>query len=132
MNTQQYRYVRVAVIFFMAAVVAVSLWLNNHLLAAAGIVTGLLFLLLVRSRARILVDEREQSIREKAAAATYTIYAATIGVSAVILLLWSRSGFVYLEALGLLFAYLALFLIALYAISYQFFNRRYGGGGDEE
>jgi uncharacterized membrane protein len=132
MNTQQYRYVRVAVIFFMAAVVAVSLWLNNHLLAAAGIVTGLLFLLLVRSRARILVDEREQSIREKAAAATYTIYAATIGVSAVILLLWSRRGFVYLEALGLLFAYLALFLIALYAISYQFFNRRYGGGGDEE
>jgi uncharacterized membrane protein len=130
MNTQQYRYVRVAVIFFMAAVVAVSLWLNNHLLAAAGIVTGLLFLLLVRSRARILVDEREQSIREKAAAATYTIYAATIGVSAVILLLWSRRGFVYLEALGLLFAYLALFLIALYAISYQFFNRRYGGGGD--
>lgn len=132
MNTQQYRYVRVAVILFMAAVVAVSLWLNNHLLAAAGIVTGLLFLLLVRSRARILVDEREQSIREKAAAATYTIFAATIGVSAVILLLWSRRGFVYLEALGLLFAYLALFLIALYAISYQFFNRRYGGGGDEE
>lgn len=132
MNTQQYRYVRVAVILFMAAVVVVSLWLNNHLLAAAGIVTGLLFLLLVRSRARILVDEREQSIREKAAAATYTIFAATIGVSAVILLLWSRRGFVYLEALGLLFAYLALFLIALYAISYQFFNRRYGGGGDEE
>ena len=132
MNTQRNGRLRMAAILFLAVVVAVSLWLNQYLLAAAAVGAGGLFLLLVRTQAAALVDEREQSIREKAAAATYTVYAATIGISAVILLLWSRQGYVYLEALGLLFAYLALFLIALYAVSYQFFNRRYGGGKDEE
>lgn len=132
MNIQLYGRLRIATLLFMVVVVLLSLWLNNYLLAAAGVVTGLLFLLLVRSRARVFVDEREQSMREKAAAATYTIYAGTIGISALLLLLFARRGFPYLEALGLVLAYLTLFLIALYAISYQFFNRKYGGGGNEE
>jgi uncharacterized membrane protein len=132
MNIQLYGRLRIATLLFMVVVVLLSLWLNNYFLAAAGVVTGLLFLLLVRSRARVFVDEREQSMREKAAAATYTIYAGTIGISALLLLLFARRGFPYLEALGLVLAYLTLFLIALYAISYQFFNRKYGGGGNEE
>ena len=78
------------------------------------------------------LDEREQTIRDKAASATYSIFAATIGISAVLLLLFSRRGYLYLEAVGLVFAYLALFLIALYAVSYQYFNRKYGGGRNEE
>jgi uncharacterized membrane protein len=132
MDMHRYQQARVAAFVFMAAVVAVSLLLNMWLLAAAGVLTGVLFLGLVRSRAKITVDEREQTIREKAASATYGIFAATIGISAVLLLLFARRGFLYLEAVGLVFAYLTLFLIALYAISYQFFNRKYGGGGDEE
>jgi uncharacterized membrane protein len=102
------------------------------LLAGTGVLTGLLFLGLVRSDVKLAVDEREQTIREKAAASTYTIYAGTIGISAVILLAAAQRGSVYLEALGLVFAYLTLFLIALYAVSYQFFARKYGGGADEE
>jgi uncharacterized membrane protein len=132
MNTQQYGRLRLVTLLFMVAVVLVSLWLSNYLLAAAGLLTGLLFLALVRSGGELAVDEREQTIREKAAAATYAIYAGTIGGSAVLLLLFAGRGFVFLEALGLLLAYLTLFLIALYAVSHQFFKRKYGGGGDEE
>ena len=132
MDTKRSRQFRIAALLFMAAVVAVSFWLNNYLLAGAGLLTGLLFLILVRSDASLAVDEREQTIREKAAASTYAIYAGTIGLSAVILLLAAGRGFVFLEALGLIFACLTLFLIALYAVSCQFFARRYGGGGDEE
>lgn len=132
MDMRTYQFVRLAAFGFMAAVTAVSLWLNNWLLAALGVLVGLLLLALVRARAKVAGDEREQAIREKAAAATYGIFAGTIGVSAVLLLFFSKRGFLYLEAVGLLFAYLTLFLIALYAISYAFFNRKYGGGGDEE
>jgi uncharacterized membrane protein len=132
MNVHRYRQVRAAALFFMAAVVVVSLWLDMLLLAGAGVLTGLLFLVLVRSRAEVSVDEREQTIRDKAASATYGIFAATIGISAVLLLLFSRRGYLYLEAVGLVFAYLTLFLIALYAVSYQYFNRKYGGGRSEE
>jgi uncharacterized membrane protein len=132
MNTHRYRQVRAAALIFMAAVVVVSIWLDMLLLAGAGVLTGLLFLVLVRSQTKISVDEREQTIRDKAASATYGIFAATIGISAVLLLLFSRRGYLYLEAVGLVFAYLTLFLIALYAVSYQYFNRKYGGGGSEE
>jgi len=132
MNTRRYRQVRAAALIFMAAVVVVSIWLDMLLLAGAGVLTGLLFLVLVRSQTEISVDEREQTIRDKAASATYGIFAATIGISAVLLLLFSRRGYLYLEAVGLVFAYLTLFLIALYAVSYQYFNRKYGGGRSEE
>lgn len=132
MNTHRYRQVRAAALIFMAAVVVVSIWLDMLLLAGAGVLTGLLFLVLVRSQTGISVDEREQTIRDKAASATYGIFAATIGISAVLLLLFSRRGYLYLEAVGLVFAYLTLFLIALYAVSYQYFNRKYGGGRSEE
>lgn len=131
MDTQRSKQLRIAALLFMAAVIVVSLWLNNYLLAGAGVLTGLLFLGLVRSDVKLAFDEREQSLREKAAASTYTIYAGTIGLSAVILLVAAQRGFVFLEALGLIFAYLTLFLIALYAVSYQFFNRKYGGGDEE-
>jgi len=131
MDTYKVRQLRLAALLFMAALVLVSLWLNNYLLAAAGLVTGLLFLLVVRSGAGPAVDERELTIREKAAASTYAIYAGTIGLSAVLLLLMAGRGFVFLEALGLVFAYLTLFLLALYAVSYQFFAHRYGGGDEE-
>ncbi len=132
MNTRHYQKVRAAAFIFMVIVVAVSIWFDILLLAAAGVLTGLLFLGLVRSQAGTDFDEREQTMRDKAASATYGIFAATIGVSAVLLLLFSRRGYLYLEAVGLVFAYLTLFLIAVYAISYQYFTRKYGGGGDEE
>lgn len=132
MDKQRFKQLRLAAALFLVAVIAISLWLGNYLLAAAGVLTGLLFLAVMFANANPAVDEREQTIREKAAASTYAIYAGTIGASAVVLLLSARGGSVYLEALGLVLAYLTLFLIVLYAISYQFFNRKYGGGGDEE
>lgn len=132
MDTKRSKQFRVAALLFMGAVVAVAVWLNNYLLAGAGLLTGLLFLFVVPTNAPLAADEREQTIREKAAASTYAIYGGTIGAGAVILLLGAGRGFVYLEALGLVFAYLTLFLIALYAVSYRFYNRKYGGGAHEE
>jgi hypothetical protein len=71
---------------------------------------------------------------------TYAIFAPTIGIGAFLLLLPSKSGlsvfskgeFAYIESLGMVFAYLTLFLIAIYAICYHFFDRKYGGSGSEE
>lgn len=140
MNSKKYRQIRAAVALFTGTIVSVAVAQNSYLLAVIGVLTGMLFLILVRSKAKITVDEREKTIREKAAQLTYAIFAPTIGIGAFLLLIPSYSGlsvfakgeFVYLEALGMIFAYLALFLIAIYAISYHFLNRKYGGGRDEE
>lgn len=140
MEAKRYKQARVIIIFFIGIVIAVSVVLNLYLLSLIGFFTGILFLSLVRSKTRITIDEREQTIREKSAQLAYAIFAPTLGIGAFLLLVPSNSGlsvfskgeFAYLESLGTIFAYLTLFLIAIYAISYHFLNRKYGGGGNEE
>ena len=139
MNRKQYKKFRIIVAFFVAAIVSLATISSSYLLAFAGVLTGIIFMALVRSKAKIQADEREITMREKAAQMTYAIFAPTIGIGAFLLLIPSYSGFsvfargefAYLESLGMVFAYLTLFLIAIYAISYHFLSKKYGGGGDE-
>jgi uncharacterized membrane protein len=140
MDIKKYRQARVMVALFVGAIVSVAVTQNSYLLATFGVLTGMLFLILVRSKTKIVVDERENTVREKAAQLTYAIFAPTIGIGAFLLLIPSKSGlsvfskgdFIYLESLGMIFAYLTLFLIATYSISYFFLNRRFGGGNTDE
>ena len=100
----------------------------------------MLFIVLARSETKILIDEREKTIREKAAELTYAIITPTLGIAAFILLIpyqklspvFAKGEFTYLESLGIVFAYLTLFLIAVYAISYAFLNKQFGGGKNEK
>jgi uncharacterized membrane protein len=139
MDRKKYKQIRVVVLLFLGAIVGVSVITNSYMLAAITIFIGLLFLVLVRSKTKITIDEREITIREKAAQMTYAIFAPTIGIGAFLLLFPSNSGlsvfskgeWTYVESLGTVLAYLALFLITLYAISYHFLNRKYGGGNDQ-
>ncbi len=140
MNRKKYKQFRILVSFFVLAIVGLAMFNNSYLLAVAGIFTGMIFMVSVRSKVKIVVDEREQTIQEKAAQLTYSIFAPTLGIGSFLLLFPSYSGlavfskgeFLYLESLGLIFAYLALFLITLYALSYYFLNRKYGGNSHEK
>jgi len=128
------------VILFIGALVAGAVYLNISILAVLATLTGVLFLSLVRMQTDLTVDEREQTVGEKAARLAYGIFTPTLGIGALILLVpyqklssvFAKGEFAYLESLGMVFAYLTLFLIVLYAISYHFLNRKYGGGGNEE
>ncbi|MFZ2026415.1 MAG: DUF2178 domain-containing protein [Microgenomates group bacterium] len=132
MNTRQYHQIRKFTSVFIGAIVSISVVQNSYLLATVGVLTGMLFLVLVRAKAKVIVDEREKAVGEKAAQMTYGIFAPTIAIASFLIIMFSRGEFYYLEFLGMVLAYLALFLIALYALSYHFFNRKYGGGNDEE
>ncbi len=140
MNRVTYKKLRTALAFFVGLVVSVAVIKNSYLLAIAGVLTGIVLMTLLRAQAKIRTDERETVIQEKAARMTYAIFAPVIGIAALLLLLPSKGGiavfsrgeWLYIESLGMIFAYVSLFLIALYAISYHFVNRKYGGGGNEE
>jgi len=140
MDRKKYERLRAAVVFFVSAIIVLAVIRDSYLLATAGVLTGMVFLMLVRKNANIRTDEREAAIQEKAARMAYAIFAPTIGFAAFFLLLPSRSGFsvfrngewVFTESLGMVLAYLTLFLITMYAVSYHFLNRKYGGGSDEE
>lgn len=139
MNRKKYKQIRVIVIFFVSAIVSSAVVRDSYLLAAVGVFTGMVFLALARSGAKIKTDEREQTIQEKAARITYAIFAPTLGLAAFFLLLPTKGGlsvfskgeWLFIDSLGMIFAYLAFFLIAVYAISYHFFSKKYGGGNEE-
>ncbi len=140
MNRKSYRKIRIVIALFIAAIVGVSVEIGSFVLATVAVLTGMIFMIFVRSKAKIRTDERESTIQEKAARMAYAIFAPTIGITAFFLLLPSKSGFfvfrngewLFTEALGMILAYFALFLIVVYAISYHFFNRELGGGNNEE
>ncbi len=140
MDRKKYRQLRIAVAFFVGMIVSIAVTKDSYLLAVAAVLTGMIFMILVRVKAKIRTDERELTIQEKAARLTYAIFAPTIGIASFLLLLPSKGGidvfskgeWLYIESLGMVFAYLTLFLIIIYAISYHFFNRKYGGGGNEK
>jgi uncharacterized membrane protein len=140
MNTKTYNLLRVLIAIFVLAIVILGFAGGDLLLVLAGLAAGALFLAFVRSPAGREADEREVSVREKAAHLTYAIFAPTIGIGGLLLLVPSHSGlavfangdFAFLDALGMVFAYLTLFLISVYAISHHFIDRGYGGGVHEE
>jgi uncharacterized membrane protein len=141
MDRKKYNQLRAVIAIFVCTIVAMAAVENSYLLATVGVLTGMVFMVLVRTKVNIIkTDEREKTIREKAAQMAYAIFAPTLGIGALILLIpsyggflaFSKGDFTYLESLGVVFAYQALFLIAIYAISYHFLNRKYGGGGNEE
>lgn len=140
MDRKKYKQLRAVVALFVGMIVSVAVLRDSYLLAVAGVLTGVVFILLVRSKAKIRTDEREMTIQEKAARMTYSIFAPTIGIASFLLLLPSKGGisvfskgdWLYIESLGMVFAYLTLFLITIYATSYHFFNKKFGGDGDQE
>lgn len=140
MNRKNYQQMLITVTLFVVLLVSIAVIRNSYLLATTGVLTGIIFMLLVRAKAKIKTDERERTIQEKAAKMTYTIFTSTIAIVAFLLLLPSKGGltafskgeWLFLESLGMVFAYLTSFLLVIYAISYHFFNRRLGGGDNEK
>ncbi len=135
MTEKRYRQMRAFAGLLVGAIVSVAVIKNSYLLAAAGVITGMIFLSLVRSKAKTITDERMESVKEKAALLTYSIFAPTLGIGAFIMLfptlshltVFAKGDFVFLDSLGMIFAYLTLFMMTIYAISYYYLNRKYGG-----
>lgn len=130
MNLKTYRQIRNIVAVFISITVSIAATQNSQFLAVAGVLTGMLFLSLVRSKAKIIVDEREKAVREKAANLTYAVFAPTIGLGSFFLITFGKNT-PYLFALGQTLAYLTLYMIAIYALSFHFLNKKYGGNSEE-
>lgn len=140
MNHKVYRQVRKITVIFVGLIVSISIVRDNFLLTIAGILTGITLLTLARVGAKIKTDERQQVIQEKSSRIAYSIFTPTIGIVAILLLLPSKAGlavfsrgeWLFLESVGVIFAYLSLLLIAVYAVSYYLIGSRYGGVDDDQ
>jgi uncharacterized membrane protein len=131
MNNKTNHNIRLGIAVFTLVIMSIAVRLENTLLAVTGVLTGIAFLVIARSQTGKQIDEREKMVREKAAQMAYAIFAPTIGIGAVFLILLARGDFYFLEAIGIVLAYLSMFLIALYAISHYYLNRKFGGDGEK-
>lgn len=127
MDIKRYKQIRILVAFFVAFTVSAAITSENYLLAAAGVLVGMLFMILARSRTKITIDERDQAVRAKASQYTYAIVTPAVGLGSFVLYIFGQKH-VYLFALGQVLAYVTLLLLAVYSLSYYFFNRQMGGG----
>jgi uncharacterized membrane protein len=129
MTAKTFFKLRILIGVLVAAVIAVSISINNLYLSVAGVLIGILFMLLVRSRVNgVLVDERVLSVSGKASYVAYAVATVFFAVSGLFLLDSSRrTGDLSAELIGTLLCYVSMLLVAVYAISFHYFNRRYGG-----
>ena len=140
MTLKKYRQTKNLVLIFLVLILLVSFSLKLFLLTGFSLLTFILFLSLISSKNQKIFDEREVSLRQQATDFTFTIFLSTISLSAFLMLIPSYSGlsvfsrgeFLFLESLGVIFAYLTLFIIVLYSVSYFIFKQKTGGKTDEE
>lgn len=120
--------------FFIFLLIVLGWIIENYLLVGIGLLAGTIGALLFKQ----MVDEREKTIREQATKLTYSIFTPTIALGSLFLLIFTsgrlptvKEEFYYLQSLGVIFAYLTLFLMTLYAIFYFYLSKKYGGGDEE-
>lgn len=131
MNIQTYKRVRAAIAVFVAMTVSVATTQNSYLLAIVGVLTGMLFMIVVRRKAKVLVDERMVAVSEKAARYTYSIVTSVIGLSSFVVYSLGRNGDERLVLLGTVLSYITLFTIAVYSIAYYWLDRKFGAVDEE-
>lgn len=134
MNYKQFKKIKILITSFVSVMVAMAVIYDNIILALAGVSIGMLFLFLVRKKAKIvLVDERIQKISGRAARLTYTILTVTVALLSLIFIGSGRqTGEAGYEMLGIILSYITLFSIALYALSYKYISKKYGETDDEQ
>jgi uncharacterized membrane protein len=129
MKIKTFLKLKVVTAFFIAAIVGVSVSLNNLYLSIAGVLIGVLFLVLVKSRVNgVLVDERVISVSGRASYAAYAVSTVFFAFMGLFLLMSSKgTGDLAVELIGTVLCYASMVLMAVYAISYHYLNRKYGG-----
>jgi len=127
MKARTFVWAKALILIFMMVVVGFAYINQNPFLGVGAVVIGMLFMVLVKSRVKeVMVDERIMNVAGKAAEITYRVVTLTCGLGALMLLTFGqREGMEFLHALGLIFAYIAMFSIGVYALAYWLYNRDY-------
>lgn len=129
MNLKQFSLIRMAILLFIGILVLTAILIDDLYLAIASFLIGMLFIFLVQEKyKKVIIDERVVTVSGQAARMTYAFVTLLLGVLSLFLILsGQRDEMYYIESLGVIFGYLAICNIAVYAIFFHYFNKKYGG-----
>jgi len=124
MSEGTFRRLRIAITIFVAGTVSIAVSTNNPLLAVVAVITGMVFMAVVKRKTKAkLTDERVERVSEIAAKWTYVVFTSSMAVTSL-LLIFINQRYAFLESLGILFSYLTMFLLVLYTLFFHFFSRK--------
>ena len=128
MSIKKFKFIRLAIVAAVAITVSLAVSSNDFWLALAGVLTGMLFLSLVRFKSKkVLVDEMIENISGKAARASYSINVLVLlFLTLYFIVTGNQKDDLYAQTMGMVFAFVILFQVALYSIAFYYHKYRYG------
>lgn len=132
MDYDVYIWLRRIIILAVLAVIGFGIWQHNivPVLLSAGL--GIVSLLILRSKTNaVLVDERVERIADRASRVAFSLSALIFGLVSLAFLVFTRQRMLFPQALGTLFGYVAIFMLALYLLLYWVYSRQMGGDHEE-
>ncbi len=129
MGLKQFSIIRLLILLAIGIIILAAFLINNLYLAIFGFLIGILFIFAVRNKYKQeIIDERVLTISGQAARWTYLYTTLIFSVFAILLIFpGQHQENAFNESLGVIFSYLAIFNIALYAIFFHYFNKKHGG-----
>jgi len=125
MTYNKLKFMKIALAFLILLLIVAAFIIGNYYLAFWAFIVGLLFLVVGKAKyKKMLVDERTTALSGLAARLTVLVSVTVmIGFSLLFILVTKRSQDVFMEALAVVFSYVALMQLAVYSLSYYIASR---------
>lgn len=121
----QYKHFRILIAMYVSIIVSSAATTQNAWLALFGVLSGMLVLALLRRKMQVRTsDEMLDEVAGKASRAAYGIILIVFALLSL-LFTFTRDQSGYISALGMIFSYLTLSMIAVYSIAFHFYQRKY-------
>lgn len=129
MTYKSFKKIRLLIIALIAIIIATAVSINNFYLAISGILIGILFNFFVRIKfKKAWTDERIVNVSDKATKITYVISTLVLAILSLFFIFSGRQHQdATMETIGIVFSYIAMLNIAVYTVSFHYFNKKYGG-----
>lgn len=115
---------RLGIAFYTATLVAVAVTSKSMWLALGAVLTGILFLWIIKRSLHIrTTDERTSLIAGKAAGMAFSVIVTSLAVFSLLFLI-GFSHIPYLKSLGIIFSYLTCLMVGLYSLFYMLYDKQ--------
>lgn len=125
LTSEQFEKIKKFLILIEFVIVFFSIYFNSALIAVFGIGSGIFLLTFLKSSVKEkLIDERIESITNRAAMVSFRIMLPILGLTSVALLVSAgKEEFSYLHGLGIVLSYITCLGLLVYLAAYFYLSR---------
>jgi len=127
MDEKTYSIIRKIMVVIVGAGVAISILLENLIIAFAIIIFGMAILVGLKNKLKVKIeDERIYSIAQKASMRTVQIFGFIIATISILILIF-RDQYPNFELIGSVLAYTVCGFLVIYGVFYSYYYKKLSG-----